>query len=129
MPSHLVAKLVQIPWWHNVAIISKCKDVTKALYYVNQTIEHNWSRNVLIHQMEREALELRRRKYASQLAKIDRSVLSAAAEGDIAAARLAYQRFEGWSEKRLQEHSGKDGKPIDHSMTMDEMAARNYSLR
>ncbi len=77
-----------------------------------------------LNQIEREALELRRRKYANQLAKIDRSVLSAAAEGDIAAARLAYQRFEGWSEKRLQEHSGKDGKPIDHSMTMDEMAAQ-----
>lgn len=50
--SHLVTKLVSIPWWHNVVIVSKCKDVTEALYYVNQTIEHNWSRNVLIHQME-----------------------------------------------------------------------------
>ena len=47
-----LAKLVQIPWWHNVVIISKCKDVTEALYYVNQTIEHNWSRNVLTHQIE-----------------------------------------------------------------------------
>lgn len=47
-----VAKLVQIPWGHNREIISKCKDVTEALYYVNQTIAHNWSRNVLIHQIE-----------------------------------------------------------------------------
>lgn len=50
--SQAVTKLVQIPWWHNVVIISKCKDVTEALYYVNKTIEHNWSRNVLTHQIE-----------------------------------------------------------------------------
>lgn len=50
--SHLVTKLLSIPWWHNVVIISKCKDVTEALYYINQTIEHNWSRNVLTHQIE-----------------------------------------------------------------------------
>ncbi len=47
-----VAKLMQIPWSHNLVIVSKCKDVTEALYYVNQTIEHNWSRNVLTHQIE-----------------------------------------------------------------------------
>lgn len=47
-----VAKLVQIPWGHNREIISKCKNVTEALYYVNKTIEHNWSRNVLTHQIE-----------------------------------------------------------------------------
>ena len=33
-------------------IISKCKDVTEALYYVTKTIAHNWSRNVLTHQIE-----------------------------------------------------------------------------
>ncbi len=47
-----VAQLVQIPWGHNRLIISKCKDVKEALYYVNKTIEHNWSRNVLTHQIE-----------------------------------------------------------------------------
>lgn len=47
-----VNKLVQIPWGHNRVIISKCKDVAEALYYVNKTIENNWSRNVLIHQIE-----------------------------------------------------------------------------
>jgi predicted nuclease of restriction endonuclease-like (RecB) superfamily len=48
----VVAQLVQIPWSHNLIIISKCKDVTEALYYANKTIEHNWSRNVLTHQIE-----------------------------------------------------------------------------
>ncbi len=45
-------QLVQIPWSHNLVILSKCQDVAEALYYVNQTIEHNWSRNVLVHQIE-----------------------------------------------------------------------------
>lgn len=48
----VVAKLVQVPWGHNRIIISKCKDIPEALYYVNKTIENNWSRNVLTHQIE-----------------------------------------------------------------------------
>lgn len=47
-----VDKLIQIPWGHNLVIISKCADVAEALYYVQQTIENNWSRNVLTHQIE-----------------------------------------------------------------------------
>jgi predicted nuclease of restriction endonuclease-like (RecB) superfamily len=48
----VVAGLLQIPWGHNVAIISKCADVEEALFYVNRTLEHNWSRAVLVHQLE-----------------------------------------------------------------------------
>ena len=48
----VVAKLVQVPWGHNLVIISKCKDVIEAFYYVNKTIENNWSRSVLTHQIE-----------------------------------------------------------------------------
>ena len=47
-----IAKFMQIPWGHNIAIISKCPDVEEALYYVNKTIKHNWSRSVLVHQIE-----------------------------------------------------------------------------
>jgi len=47
-----VAELVQIPWWHNVVIIQKCNSVEQALFYVRKTIENNWSRSVLIHQIE-----------------------------------------------------------------------------
>ncbi len=47
-----VAKLVQIPWWHNVVIIQKCSTVEQALFYVRKTVENNWSRSVLIHQIE-----------------------------------------------------------------------------
>ncbi len=47
-----VAQLIKIPWGHNIAIISKCKAVKEALYYVQATIAHNWSRSVLVHQIE-----------------------------------------------------------------------------
>lgn len=39
----------QIPWGHNVLIIQNIKDHTKALWYVQKTIENGWSRNVLDH--------------------------------------------------------------------------------
>ena len=48
----LVGQLVQIPWGHNLKVISKCRSVTEALYNVRQTAEHGWSRNVLTHQIE-----------------------------------------------------------------------------
>jgi predicted nuclease of restriction endonuclease-like (RecB) superfamily len=47
-----VAKLVQVPWGHNIAIISKCINIDEALYYVQKTIENNWSRSSLVHQIE-----------------------------------------------------------------------------
>jgi len=47
-----VAQLVQIPWGHNLKIIAKSKSTTEALYYVQQTQAHGWSRSVLTHQIE-----------------------------------------------------------------------------
>lgn len=64
----LVGQLVRIPWGHNLVIISKCKDVSEALYYVNKTIEHNWSRNVLTHQIE-SGLYLREGKAVTNFAE------------------------------------------------------------
>lgn len=49
-----ILQLVQIPWGHNRVIISKCSTVTEALFYVQKTIENNWSRAVLTHQIESE---------------------------------------------------------------------------
>lgn len=48
----LVALIVQIPWGHNIVIISQCKNLDEALYYVKKTILHNWSRSLLTHQIE-----------------------------------------------------------------------------
>ncbi len=47
-----VAQLFQIPWGHNLVIISKCCTPQEALYYVQNTSKYGWSRNVLIHQIE-----------------------------------------------------------------------------
>jgi predicted nuclease of restriction endonuclease-like (RecB) superfamily len=33
----------QIPWGHNILIFSKSKDVNEAQFYIQQTIENNWS--------------------------------------------------------------------------------------
>ncbi len=43
--AELESKLFSIPWRHHVEIITKCKNVDEALFYVQQTIENGWSRN------------------------------------------------------------------------------------
>lgn len=43
-----------------------------------------------------EALQMRRKQYAADLARIDQGLLRRAAAGDPAAAKLCYMRFEGW---------------------------------
>ena len=47
-----VAQLVTIPWGHNLTILSKCPTPAQALFYVQQTQAHHWSRAVLTHQIE-----------------------------------------------------------------------------
>jgi len=45
-------KLALIPWGHHVKIMQKTKDLQQALFYINKTIENNWSRAVLEYQIE-----------------------------------------------------------------------------
>lgn len=47
-----VNPLFQIPWGHNRIIITRCKTVDEAMFYVLGTIKNNWSRSVLTHQIE-----------------------------------------------------------------------------
>lgn len=47
----------QIPWGHNLVLLSKVKDREQRLLYVQKTIEHGWSRNVLVHQIESKLIE------------------------------------------------------------------------
>jgi predicted nuclease of restriction endonuclease-like (RecB) superfamily len=42
----------QIPWFHNCVLIDKVKDPGERSWYIQKTIEHGWSRNVLVHQIE-----------------------------------------------------------------------------
>ena len=48
----VLAQITQIPWGHNIVIITKCKAYEEALYFVQNTIRHGWSRNVLVHQIK-----------------------------------------------------------------------------
>jgi predicted nuclease of restriction endonuclease-like (RecB) superfamily len=44
--------VAQIPWAHNITLIDKVKDLEERHFYIQKTIENNWSRNVLINQIE-----------------------------------------------------------------------------
>jgi predicted nuclease of restriction endonuclease-like (RecB) superfamily len=48
----MIDLVTQIPWGHNREIITKCKELQEALFYVIECIQNNWSRNVLLHQIE-----------------------------------------------------------------------------
>ena len=41
----------RIPWKHHVHIISKCKSLDEALFYINRVAEEGWSRSRLEHQV------------------------------------------------------------------------------
>lgn len=42
----------QIPWGHNILIITKIKKIEEAIFYINETIINGWSRAVLRIQIE-----------------------------------------------------------------------------
>ncbi len=50
--SRIFSLLIQVPWRHHVEIITKCKQLDEALFYVQKTIQNGWSRSVLVHFME-----------------------------------------------------------------------------
>ena len=56
----MVEKMVKsIPWGHNQRIMYKCKDINEVLFYVQKTMDNNWSRNVLEHQIDSNLYERR----------------------------------------------------------------------
>ena len=42
----------RIPWFHHVQIISKCKTLDEALFYIKRVVEEGWSRSRLESQIE-----------------------------------------------------------------------------
>ena len=44
--------LSQVPWGHHIQIITKVNNAAEALFYLQQTALNNWSRAVLLHQIE-----------------------------------------------------------------------------
>lgn len=47
----------QLPWGHNLVLLTKLKDRGARLAYAAQAIEHGWSRAVLVHHLEARTVE------------------------------------------------------------------------
>ena len=41
-----------VPWGHHLYIISQCKDVSRAVFYLKKTVENGWSRAVLLNYLD-----------------------------------------------------------------------------
>ena len=50
--SQLEQDFFSVPWGHHILIMQRCKDMNKALFYVRQVVENNWSRTVLDWQID-----------------------------------------------------------------------------
>ncbi len=44
--------LAQLTWYHNVTLLDKISDKQIRLFYVKHAIEHGWSRNIMVMQIE-----------------------------------------------------------------------------
>lgn len=49
--------LYKIPWRHHIAILNKSNTAVEAKFYIQQTIQNNWSRNVLEMQLDSKLIE------------------------------------------------------------------------
>jgi len=54
-----VTQIFLIPWGHNIHIITKAKNIDEALFYIQKTIENNYSRAQLQEQIEAEFGDIR----------------------------------------------------------------------
>jgi predicted nuclease of restriction endonuclease-like (RecB) superfamily len=67
------AVLAQITWYHNLAILEKLATPEDRIWYAKATIQHGWSRNVLVHQIESGRLH----RQGKAVANFDRTLTSA----------------------------------------------------
>jgi len=49
--------VAQLPWGHQVRILDAVKDPSQREWYIRQSFENGWSRNVLVHQIESRLFE------------------------------------------------------------------------
>ena len=65
--------VAQIPWGQNIVVLDKISDENKREWYLRQTIENGWSRNVLVHQIESDlyARQVRSNKITNFENKLD----------------------------------------------------------
>lgn len=48
----LLRSVAKIPWRHNILIVSKSKSIEEAMFYINQTIENGWTKDLLALQIK-----------------------------------------------------------------------------
>jgi len=53
-PVGLISTIYSVPWGHHVLILDKVKEVAEATFYLQQIVEHNWSRSILTLQIEQD---------------------------------------------------------------------------
>ncbi|HEY8504602.1 MAG TPA: DUF1016 N-terminal domain-containing protein [Gemmataceae bacterium] len=41
-----------MPWFHLCTLLDKVKDPAEHEWYIRETVEHGWSRAVLVHQID-----------------------------------------------------------------------------
>jgi predicted nuclease of restriction endonuclease-like (RecB) superfamily len=51
-PQVLPQAVAELPWGHQVVLLEKLKEPAERQWYARAAIEHGWSRNVLVHQIE-----------------------------------------------------------------------------
>ena len=51
------AVLAQLPWYHQLALLDKLGTAEERHWYAAQAIQHNWSRNILVMQIESRLME------------------------------------------------------------------------
>lgn len=53
-PSNAIvqAPLAQLPWYHHITLLDKVKNQEQRLFYIEQAVKNNWSRNVMVNQIE-----------------------------------------------------------------------------
>ncbi len=67
----------QLPWYHQLALLNKLPGTQTRRLYAAQAIEHNWSRNVLVMQIEMRLLERSGKAVTSFKARVDPAHLQA----------------------------------------------------
>lgn len=77
----------------------------KVLGYKDQSLLYRYFNCDELAEIEKEALAMRRKKYSPEIAKVDKAMLKQAKEGNDKAAKLCYQRFEDWGEKKQVDHA------------------------
>lgn len=44
--------LAQLPWYHQIVLLDKLSNATERRWYARKAIEHGWSRNALVMQID-----------------------------------------------------------------------------